>query len=54
MNTDNNNDSWNKKPNNDVGTSGEADNAWGGKTNAVAPSPSGSAAWGTGDKKTGW
>ncbi|CAD5330785.1 unnamed protein product [Arabidopsis thaliana] len=54
VNTDNNNDSWNKKPNNDVGTSGEADNAWGGKTNAVAPSPSGSAAWGTGDKKTGW
>ncbi|KAG7608073.1 NGN domain [Arabidopsis suecica] len=54
VNTDNNNDSWNKKPNNDVGTSGEADNAWGGKANAVAPSPSGSAAWGTGDKKTGW
>ncbi|KAG7549451.1 NGN domain [Arabidopsis thaliana x Arabidopsis arenosa] len=51
-NTDNNNDTWNKKPNNDVGMSGEADNAWGGNTNA--PSPSGSAAWGTGDKKTGW
>ncbi|XP_010452326.1 PREDICTED: protein RNA-directed DNA methylation 3-like [Camelina sativa] len=43
-----------EKPNSDVGTSGEADNAWGGKTNAVASSPSGSAAWGTGDKKSGW
>ncbi|KAL1201471.1 Protein RNA-directed DNA methylation 3 [Cardamine amara subsp. amara] len=40
-NTGNNNDGWNKKPDNDVGTSGGADNVWGGKTNAV-------------EKKTGW
>ncbi|CAH2074187.1 unnamed protein product [Thlaspi arvense] len=34
-------------------TSGEDDNAWGGKTSAGAPSSTGSS-WGTGDKNSGW
>ncbi|CDY41383.1 BnaCnng10190D [Brassica napus] len=42
-NAGNNNDGWGKKPSDDVKTSGEADNAWGGKTNAGASSSSGSA-----------
>ncbi|CAH8379873.1 unnamed protein product [Eruca vesicaria subsp. sativa] len=52
-NTGNNNDGWGKKSSDDVKTSGEADNAWGGKTDAGTSSSSGSA-WGTGDKKSGW
>ncbi|KAL0888652.1 hypothetical protein Bca101_012635 [Brassica carinata] len=36
----------------DVKTSGEADNAWGGKPNAGASSSSGS--WRTGDQNSGW
>uniref|UniRef100_A0A1J3CTC2 Putative transcription elongation factor SPT5-like protein 1 n=1 Tax=Noccaea caerulescens TaxID=107243 RepID=A0A1J3CTC2_NOCCA len=54
--TGNNSDGgWNKKPPGDVKSSGEADNAWGAKTNSEAPSSSGSA-WGTGtgDKTSGW